>query len=268
MKRIQKSFLLLIFLSSLQLLSIRPIYAKILGNGGVIDTVKILTIGNSFADNACRFLDKITQSVDGCFIIIGKANLGGCSLERHASLIEQCKQDPSKKPYSGKSLKDILQSEDWDAVTIQQVSSSSFRPESFQPYADQICEYIKKYSPQSQIYIHETWPYAPDCPRLEQFELSHKKMYKKLRKNYITLSKRYDAPILGSGDAFYYSHKKNNCINLWSEKDRYHASPEGCYLAGCVWFSKLFEKDPEAVTFVPEGMEKETATFLRKVAAK
>ncbi len=268
MKKIQYKILLLTFCCSAFLLSSQPIFAANTNGESIVDTVRILTIGNSFANNACHFLDEITQSVDGCYILIGKANLGGCSLERHARLIKECEQDPSQKPYSGKSLKDILQEEKWDAVTIQQVSSSSFRPESFQPYADEIHQHIKMYSPNSQVYIHQTWPYAPDCPRLEEFDISQKKMYRKLRKNYKKLVKRYDAPVLGSGDAFYRSFKKNENVNLWNEKDRFHASKEGCYLAGCVWFTHLFEKDPEIITFVPEEMSEKTAKHLRSIAGK
>lgn len=268
MRKIRQKILLILFVGSLFSLSNQSAFASNGNDKTAIDTVKILTIGNSFANNACEFLDEITQSVEGCYILIGKANLGGCSLERHARLIEQSEKDSDVKPYSGKSLKNILLEEKWDAVTIQQVSSSSFRPETFQPYADEIYQHIEKYSPHSQIYIHETWPYAPDCPRLEQFDISFKKMYKKLRKNYIALSKRYDAPILSSGDAFYQSYKKDKNINLWNEKDRFHASIEGRYLAGCVWFGQLFNKNPELITFMPEGMSQETAKHLKEVAGK
>ncbi len=235
---------------------------------GKSDTIKVLTIGNSFADNACHYLNEITQSVEGCHILIQKANLGGCSLERHAGLITQSEQDETNKPYKGKSLKELLESNNWNAVTIQQVSGNSFRKETFQPYADQIVDYIKKYAPQSQIYIHETWPYAPNCKRLAEYDISFKKMYKKLNKNYKRLSKRYDAPRLGSGDAFYMAQKKDAAVDLWSPTDRYHASHNGCYLAGCVWFKTLFGISPENITYVPDDIPQETAAFLREIAAQ
>ncbi len=232
------------------------------------DTVKILTIGNSFADNACHYLKEITESVEGCNILIQKANLGGCSLERHAELIEKSEQDANNKPYRGKSLKELLESNDWDVVTIQQVSSNSFRKETFQPYADQIVGYVEKYAPESKVYIHETWPYAPDCKRLTEYSISHKKMYKKLNRNYKKLSKRYDTPKLRSGDAFYLANKKDGSVDLWNSNDRFHASNNGCYLAGCVWFKELFNVNPEEITFVPEDISAETAKFLREIAAK
>ncbi|MFV0592141.1 MAG: DUF4886 domain-containing protein [Draconibacterium sp.] len=267
--RQMKSLLLLAFVFCTTLvLTAKQTLAENRNSQSESDTLKILTIGNSFADNACHYLNEITQSVEGCNILIKKANLGGCSLERHAGLIEKSEQDPSNKPYNGKSLKELLQSNDWDVVTIQQVSSNSFRKETFQPYADQIVGYVEEYAPESKVYIHETWPYAPDCKRLEEYNVSFNKMYRKLNKNYKTLAKRYDAPRLESGDAFYLAHKKNEDVDLWSPSDRYHASPNGCYLTGCVWFGKLFGVSPEKITFVPKDVPAETARFLREIAAK
>ncbi len=231
-------------------------------------TIKVLTIGNSFANNVCQYLKQITESVEGCDIVIGKANLGGCSLERHADLIKKSEQDPTFKPYGGKSLKELLQQDDWDVVTIQQVSHLSFKAETYQPYADEISAFVKKYAPHAKVYIHETWPYAPDCPRLEGFGITSDQMYKGLKKNYKVLSKRYNSPILPSGDAFYRSFKKNKGIDLWNEKDRFHASFNGCYLAGCVWFGKLFGRSPKEVTFIPDGITEESAKFLQAIAEK
>jgi len=241
--------------------------AENIGKESSAKTVKILTIGNSFAENACQYLQQITKSVEGCNIIIGKANIGGCDLEKHANLIRKCEQDESLKPYKGKSLKDWLVADDWDIVTIQQVSHLSFKEESFQPHADEIYNYIKEHAPQARIYIHETWAYAPDCPRLEGFGITSKQMHKKLKKNYKALSKHYDAPMLRSGDAFYNSWKNNRTIDLWNAKDRFHASNYGCYLAGCVWFSELFDKSPAEVKFIPDGISVEAAKYLQKIAA-
>lgn len=268
MRQIKLFFLHVLVFCSILAFSVQPSFAVTGSSNGASDTIKVLTIGNSFADNACHYLNEITQSVEGCNILIEKANLGGCSLERHAGLIGKSTEDPNEKPYKGQSLKDLLQSNDWDVVTIQQVSGNSFRKETFQPYADQIVKHVKEYAPGAQIYVHETWPYAPDCKRLGEYSISYKEMYKKLNKNYKTLAKRYDAPKLESGDAFFLSQKKDKDIDLWSPSDRYHASANGCYLAGCVWFGKLFGVSPEKITYVPDDVPATTAKFLREIAAK
>lgn len=234
----------------------------------VADTVRILTIGNSFADNACKYLKQITESVEGCNIIIGKANIGGCYLEKHADLMKQSELDSTLKPHNGKSLKEWLLTDDWDIVTIQQVSHLSFKAETYQPYADEVRDYVNKYAPQAKIYIHETWAYAPDCPRLKGFGITSGQMFQGLKNNYEVLSERYNSPILPSGDAFNRSFKKREEIDLWSSNDRFHANENGCYLAACVWFKVLFGKSPKKIKYRPEEISKKTARYLRRVALK
>jgi hypothetical protein len=96
-------------------------------------TISILTIGNSFARNACQYLEEISNSVDEYKIEITRANIGGCSLEQHANLIDSCEKNASYKPYQGKyTLKELLKMHSYDFVTIQQVSSQSFKPESYE----------------------------------------------------------------------------------------------------------------------------------------
>ena len=227
------------------------------------ETIRMLTIGNSFADNACQYLEEITESVKGYQIIIGNANIGGAALDKHADFIKKSEVDPTFKPYNGKSLKDWLLEDEWDVVTIQQVSHKSYKLESYQPYADEIVTYIQKYVPNAKIYIHQTWAYAPDCIRLNEFGINTEQMYKGLKKNYKNLSNRYNLKILKSGDAFHTAYKATQ-IDLWNPEDRFHANINGSYLAGCVWFSELFNVSARKIQFVPDEMTKQTADLLKR----
>jgi len=233
-----------------------------------VKTVKVLTVGNSFADNACTFLKQIAESVPGCRVEISKANIGGCSFEKHAQLIKGCEADPKLKPYQSKySLKELLQKEKWDVVTIQQVSHMSFRPESYQPFADQVVACIRTNAPGAEILIHQTWAYGPDCKRLAGFALTRQQMHAGLVTCYADLSRHFGGlRMLKSGETFTASLAANPEIDLWNAKDRSHASQEGCYLAGCVWFAELFGISPEKVTYVPKGMKPAVAETLRKTA--
>lgn len=231
-------------------------------------SVKILTVGNSFAENAITYLSQITSSVAGCEIIIVKANIGGCSLERHANLIRDCETNQGLKPYANKyCLKDLLLSGTFDFITIQQVSHLSFKPDSYYPYADILFKFLKDHAPQAQIIIHQTWAYSPSSKRLEEWKLPRDEMHKGLVDGYNKLAAHLNLDILPSGQAYYSSFKKRPDIDLWA-KDGYHASNNGCYLAGCVWFGKFFDISPKKIRFVPEDMSAETAKYLRKIAAK
>ena len=230
-------------------------------------TIRILTIGNSFAENACMYLQAMTESVPGCEIIISKANIGGCSLEKHATLILACEEDSTLKPYNNTyTLKEIIDRDEYDYVTIQQVSHLSFKSESYQPYADTLYNFIKRHAPGAKIIIHQTWAYSKACHRLTDLGISRDDMHRGLLKNYTELGEKYNIDMLPSGNAFYASFKKNPEIYLWSWGDGFHANQNGCYLAGCVWFATLFGISPTEISYVPGEIGPKTAKYLRKIA--
>lgn len=61
--------------------------------------LKVLTIGNSFADSAFHYLPSVVKSVPGCKIEMDRANIGGCTLERHWNEHQKAEKDPNYKPY-------------------------------------------------------------------------------------------------------------------------------------------------------------------------
>lgn len=232
-------------------------------------TIKILTVGNSFAENACTYLSQIAESVPDYKIEYTKANIGGCSLEKHVRLITDCEKDTTLKPYRNKyTLLELLEKEDYDFVTIQQLSHLSFIAESYQPHADILVKFIKEHAPGAKILVYQTWAYAPDCKRFVELGVSRGEMQEGLVENYNTLASRYKTDILPVGEAFYKASVEKEGIDLWNEKDRFHANNNGCYLIGCVWFGKLYGISPQKITFKPEGMSKKTAKYFRELAAR
>ena len=273
-------------------------------------TVKVLTVGNSFAENACQYLQQIADSAGEVKLVIGKANLGGCSLERHAKLAAESARDPEHKPYrdsfSGTnrmlSLQAYLQAEPWDFVTVQQVSSSSFKPETFEPYLTELTNLIREHAPQAQLLVHETWAYRPDAPQLKQEQISQADMYERLRATYAAAAERTDGRIIPVGTAFQhvrntpgrevlvvdpdYNYKQpeypqlprqtNSLVKGWSWRktndghklglDFKHGNTAGCYLAGLVWYEVLTGHDARETSFLPNGLSEIDARFYREVA--
>ena len=228
-------------------------------------TIKVLTVGNSFADDAVSFLSEIAESVPGHSIHYTKANIGGCSLAKHVSLIIACEEDSTLKPYAKEyCLKDLLQADSYDFVTIQQVSSMSFKWESFQPYAGELIEFIREYQPQTEIIIQQTWAY-PNVTKLEEWGITYDEMHAGLVESYKRLASGYKMRILPVGEAIYNAYQQDSTLNLWRE-DVHHANENGRYLAGCVWFGTMTGVSPKKVKFIPEGMDEKIAAFLRKMA--
>lgn len=175
-------------------------------------TISVLTVGNSFAGNALTYLPDLAEEA-GHTLVVGLANLGGCSLERHWNHAAAFEADPKSKagsPYGGgkSSLSDLLKSRQWDFITIQQASIKSHDITTYEPFARELVKYLRERAPESKILVHQTWAYRVDDPR---FSLDDKKegpatqqeMYEQVRNAYHTVAKEFDLQILPSGDAMY-----------------------------------------------------------------
>ncbi len=269
-------------------------------------TVRVLTIGNSFAGNACKYLKEIGAD-GGVELVIGTANLGGCTLERHASLAKQSESDRSTRPYSriaatGRSklsLQEYLVADKWDYVTLQQMSALSFKVESFHPHIDELVAIIRKLAPQAKILIHETWA---DSPLLKDWGITQGEMHDGIVSSYRSVAKQFDATIIPVGSSFHnvrttdgrqvvvpdpeydfdnptYPQRPNQANSLvagwyWDVRgdkpalrlDFKHANDAGCYLAGLVWYEALTGHDAREIRFVPRGVKQSDEAFLREVA--
>ena len=134
--------------------------------------MKVLAIGNSFSEDATRYLHNIAKSAGEKWKVVN-IHIGGCSLRTHyINALEDAKK--YRMEFNGAftgffvSIKDALISDNWDVVTIQQVSRESTNYDTYQPYLDFMVDYIKKYSPKSNIYVHQTWAYEDGSPNLAQ----------------------------------------------------------------------------------------------------
>lgn len=276
-------------------------------------TIRLLTVGNSFSGNAVTYLNDLVAAA-GHKLVLGRADLPGCWLELHWRHVEAAEADPTSKegrPYPvsvGKSnvqrsLKEILESKKWDYVTIQQASMISSDISTYQPYARNLRDFIKKNAPQAEVVMHETWAYRCDDPRFDPITDSESKMHHDLRHAYHTVASELDLRIMPVGDAFYavdtdktwcykpvefdqaaikYPELPDQTHSLhvgwqWQKDeqgecklamDAHHANAAGCYLAGCVWFEFLFDENVEDNTFVPDGISQDYAKYLRSVAHK
>lgn len=216
--------------------------------------MNILSIGNSFSQDAQRYLHRIAKA-DGCTFNTFNLFIGGCPLSRHyrnmiseerAYTLEMNGVSTGFKV----SLKDALLNRDWDVVTIQQVSSKSPYYETYQPYLDKIVEYVRLCVPEAKIAIHQTWAYEQDSHRLN-IELGYKNhtdMFADIKASYEKAAKRINADlVIPSGKVF------QRLVESGIEKvhrDTFHASLGlGRYALGLLWYSILSGNDVKNNTF-------------------
>ncbi len=173
-------------------------------------TVRLFTIGNSFSQDATFFLDDLAAA-DGNLLIQKGAFVGGSPLELHWTRAQLNEKDPTDKAgqYNGKGLKDLLGEDKYDFVTIQQASIKSHNIDTYQPFATNLRDYVKKHAPNAELLLHETWAYRVDDPRFnvakpkEGEPKTQKDMYEMLAKSYRTVAGELGVRLIPVGDAFW-----------------------------------------------------------------
>ncbi len=132
--------------------------------------IKVLSIGNSFSQDAQRYLHKLAE-IEGVSMKCVNLYIGGCSLRMHYMNMIDDKYSYFLE-YNGEntgllvSIAQALKSDNWDYVTLQQVSHESPFFDSYIPYISALAEYVKKYSPKSKLIFHQTWAYEAGSDRL------------------------------------------------------------------------------------------------------
>lgn len=174
-------------------------------------TVRLLTVGNSFSQNATRQLGNLVTNA-GHVLIHQPIVVGGASLELHWGRAAAYEKDPqgTNGLYSNKqSLKQMLTAQPWDFVTIQQASIKSHDAATYRPFAKQLHDYIKQHAPKAEVLMHQTWAYRVDDPR---FSVAAPKagepatqadMYRMLTSAYTTIATELGIRRLPVGDAFF-----------------------------------------------------------------
>src|SRR5262245_46644417 len=177
---------------------------------GKTNTVRLLTVGNSFSQNATRYLGDLAKA-NGHTLIHRPLAIGGAGMEVHWGKAQHHEND-SKDPrglYGKKSLCEELQGEAWDYVTIQQASIKSHDVATYRPFARQLHDYIKKAAPKAEILVHQTWAYRVDDPRFAKPSgtpgepATQKEMYEGLTRAYRTIAGELGARQIPVGDAMY-----------------------------------------------------------------
>lgn len=276
------------------------------------DTLKLLAIGNSFSNDATRVLPQVAEA-GGKKLVIGRASIGGCSLERHARHLREAETGDEKgraykgfiDPKTGEkrdvTIIEALQADTWDVVTIQQWSQQSFKPETFQPHADELIAAIRKHAPTAEIVVHQTWAYRDDHPWFRKDDgFTPAKMHEGLTATYRAFADEKGFRILPVGDAIQLARQtprwtyvpdpafdfanppagelpeqRGSLMVGWhwgrdrqtSEPrfnlDAIHCNIAGQYLGAHVWYAALFGADTLPESYTPAKLSPEEAADLR-----
>lgn len=132
--------------------------------------LKILMIGNSFADDTVFYARRIANSF-GINIEIRDAYIGGCTINSHYNNIRSGEALYSMRSTNesgtwvynnNMSLGDIVTFTDWDIITFQQASAEVGRVGTYENLTNLVNEVKDRVTGTPKYYWHQTWAYDQD----------------------------------------------------------------------------------------------------------
>lgn len=235
--------------------------------------MNILSIGNSFSQDAQRYLHRIAAA-DGVRLNTFNLFIGGCTLSTHyrnmlsgdaAYTLEMNGVSTGFKV----SLEGALLNRDWDVVTIQQASPKSPDYETYQPYLDELADFVRTSVPKAKLVLHQTWGYEQDSPRLTEMMgyATHNAMFQDIQKANEQAAKAIKADLVIPSGAVFAKLSGKEKIH----RDTFHASLGlGRYALGLTWYKALTGNDVENNTFrdFDEELTEEQVALVKKTVAE
>ena len=228
-------------------------------------TLKVLAIGNSFSDDATEYLWSICHDAGVEDLVVGNLYIGSCSLDKHyANITENVSAYTYRKNNSGKrvdtantSIATALADEDWDVITIQQVSGDSGDPETFGKL-EAILDYLAKEKPDATVYWHMTWAYQTGSSHssFPKYNKSQLTMYNSIVSAYLdeVAPLKQIKGAIPAGTAI--QNLRTSYIGDTLTRDGYHMSNDyGRYTVALTWYAYLTGGAPELVSWVPSQYE-------------
>ena len=243
--------------------------------------LKILAIGNSFSEDALRWLYDLIVRCGGTEVVLANLYIGGCSLQRHADNIRSDVKAYDYQKISGQtggvwehsgefadqggkpfSVAQGLMDEDWDFITLQQVSDFSGDPSTFTADGTDLLsflvDYVRSARPAARLGWHMTWAYQQDSDHGEFVRYGGKQeaMYRAIAATVqsTVLQNPHIQYVIPTGTAI--QNLRTSFLGDTLTRDGYHLSYYlGRYAAGLTWLRKLTGWPADQADWTPDEAE-------------
>lgn len=235
-------------------------------------SLKVLCVGNSFARNATKVLYQIAQAHGVEEIVLGILYIGGCSVETHWKNAQS--GEPAYNYYKNTmglwdmttniTMREGLQDEDWDVITITQGQGLYGVPKSYDGCLEELIGYLNanKTNPDAQLAFHMTWAFPKDSTieRFQYYANDQKVMFKCIvdtARDRILPTEGIDF-LLPSGSAI--QNARTVMGDVFSSGDRFHLGALGEYVAGYTWFVYLTGQPIDELKYIDNAVGSSEAT--------
>ncbi|MCU0105516.1 DUF4886 domain-containing protein [Acholeplasma vituli] len=246
------------------------LYAKWASETNFNQTFKVLSIGNSFSEDAHRYLWSIAQSYGVAVenIVIANMYIGGAELALHVTNLTndanaytyQYYEGATMQTLNGVKLSQAIRAERWDVVTFQQASHFSGMAANYADHVETLTNFVldNASNPNVQILWHMTWAYQQNSTHsgFNNYDKNQMTMYEAIvdatLKKITPLSQVMT--VIPSGTAI--QNARTSYLGDMLTRDGYHLSdPLGRYIAALMFFKSItgFTLNKETI-FRPTGV--------------
>jgi hypothetical protein len=206
--------------------------------------MKILSIGNSFSQDPHAHLHELAAQ-NGLDIYAVNLYISACSLRTHAVCLANG-SDAYELEINGAStgrkisIAAALAMEDWDVITLQQVSHLTGIPSSYFPHFGQLYHAVKAACPRAQIWFQHTWAYAADSnhPLYKLYNRDQQTMLRRAEACKDMVVRIWNTPVIPTGDVIQRLRPIVGEERL--HRDTFHLSLDyGRLAAAAVWIKTL-----------------------------
>lgn len=243
--------------------------------GGDDGVLKILTIGNSFSEDAVENNLYDLAQAEGISMVIGNLYIGGASLDQHWNNAQSNTTaynyrkilNGNKTRTPSTSIEMALLDENWDYVSFQQVSGHSGEYETYITPLTGLLEYAKEraVNPEAKYILHQTWAYAQNSTHSDfpNYGSDQEQMYQAIMETVSQIENEFEFDlVVPSGTAI--QNGRNTLIGDHFNRDGYHLDLGiGRYTAACTWFEAL-----TGINVIGNPYAPETVSELHKEIAQ
>lgn len=240
-------------------------------------SLKILAIGNSFSEDAMNLLYKIAANAGIPNIVIGNLYIGGSALDTHVTKYNYMLPDyiyykntnDNWTSRNGSNIMYGILDEDWDIITIQQVSGKSGLPDTYDPYLGALIQIVmdNKTNPNARIYWHMTWAYQQNSTHGDFRHYGHDQMT--MYEAIIQTAQEKIVPrpeikgLIPAGTAI--QNLRTSHLGDTLTRDGYHLSlTKGRYAAALTWFAYITPFDIDEITYKPADVSEKDFLAIKE----
>ena len=224
-------------------------------------TLKILAIGNSFSNDTTHFLEDIARAEGFETVLVGNLYIGGCTLQTHALNAEgnlpaykyYMNYDGEWKTIEECTIEYALKNQDWDIITMQQGSTWSGKPETYEPHLTKLIEYVNEHktNPNARLAWNMTWAYQADFEKdmFAQYARNQDVMYHAIITTVQSTVQAHKeiSYIMPCGTAI--QNARTSYVGDTLTRDGYHMSELGRVITSYTWLATFLNEPLTEINF-------------------